>query len=71
MTFKRILHNLSERPELLQLLCEPIRNRKVLVPRQELVDEFRVSVTYDNSGNIVDRYIGWGVGHLAGNEQTL
>lgn len=59
-------HDCQMRPELLQLLCPPLRNRKVTAQRPDLVNEFRVSMKYDNRGNVVDRFIGWGVGHLPG-----
>ncbi|MGP0062042.1 MAG: MBL fold metallo-hydrolase [Isosphaeraceae bacterium] len=62
----RWLHDCQGRPELLQLLCEELRNRKVVGPRPHLNDEFRVSMSYDDKGNVRDRYIGWGVGHLPG-----
>jgi hypothetical protein len=35
-------------------------------PRPHLNDEFRVSMSYDEKGNVRDKYVGWGVGHLSG-----
>ncbi len=63
---RKWMHNCQKRPDLLQLLCPPLRNSKVTAHRPNLVDEFRVSMKFDDSGNVVDQYIGWGVGHLSG-----
>lgn len=56
----------SKRPELIQLLCEPLRNGGVVGQRPSLHDEFRVSICYNDQGKIQERYIGWGVGRIAG-----
>ncbi len=63
---RRWMRDCRTRPELIQLLCQPLRSGKVTGPRPGMNDEFRVSMSYDDKGNVVDRYIGWGVGHLAG-----
>ena len=60
------LHDCQARPDLIQLLCAELRNKKVVGPRPHINDEFRVSMTYDDKGNIQAKYIGWGVGHLPG-----
>jgi hypothetical protein len=52
------------RPDLFQLLHPEVRNRRVLPTRATVADEFRVSVYYDDRGQEVERYIGWGVGRL-------
>lgn len=59
-------HVCQKHPELLQLLCQPLRNRRVTAKRPDIINEFRVSMKYDNNGNVVDSFIGWGVGHLPG-----
>jgi beta-lactamase superfamily II metal-dependent hydrolase len=63
---RRWHYDCQNKPELLQLLCPALRNRKVVGPRPYLNDEFRLSISYDDDGKIVQRYIGWGVGRLAG-----
>ncbi len=62
----RWLHDCQKRPELIHLLCDELRNRKVVGPRPHLNDEFRVSMSYGERGNVRDEYVGWGVGHLPG-----
>lgn len=63
---RRWLHACQKNPELIQLLCRELRNHKVVGPRPWLSDEFRLSLTYDDGGNVVDRHVGWGVGRLPG-----
>jgi len=60
------LHDCQARPDLIQLLCAELRNKKVVGPRPHINDEFRVSATYDRNGIMQERYIGWGVGRLPG-----
>ncbi len=66
VTPRRWLQDCQKKPELLQLLCPELRNRKVVGPRPHLNDEFRVSMSYDDAGNVVRQFIGWGAGHLPG-----
>lgn len=63
---RRWLHDCQKNPELLQLLCPTLRNGKVSGPRPGLIDEFRISMGYDDGGKVVHQYIGWGTGHLPG-----
>ena len=51
-------------PKLLQLFCAEVRNERVSAARPFINDEFRVSVRYDDQGEVIDEYVGWGVGRI-------